>query len=107
MYERSNIPVTMSVEEQSWWDIETSGGTGLDSATFYRGFYVEIDNSPEMDVIWVGINTGFDSVTYLYAEYPKDTPLSYIKNEGLLGVDRLIAAPKLMLAWSPPDHRRG
>ena len=99
MYERSNIPVSKSVEEQSWWDIETSGGRGLDSVTRYRGFYVEIDNSPDMDVIWLGINTGYDSVTYVYSEYPKDTPLSLIKTEGLIRVDQLIAAPKLMLAW--------
>jgi hypothetical protein len=65
--------------------------------TLYRGFYVEIDNSPDMDVIWVGINTGYDSVTYDYSEYPKDTPLSTIKTEGLIRVDQLIAAPKLML----------
>jgi hypothetical protein len=26
-------------------------GRGLDSVTLYRGFYVEIDNSPDMDVI--------------------------------------------------------
>jgi hypothetical protein len=95
MYERSNIPVTRSVEKQSWWDVETSGGRGLDSVTLYRGFYVQIDNSPDMDVIWVGINTGYDSVTYVYAEYPKGTPLSYIKTESLIGVDQLIAAHKL------------
>jgi hypothetical protein len=87
------------VEEQSWWDIETSGGRGLDSVTLYHGFYVEIDNSPDMGFIWLGINTGYDSVTYWYEEYPKDTPLSVIKTEGLRSVDRLIAAPKLMLAW--------
>jgi hypothetical protein len=99
MYERSNIPVSKSVEKQSWWDIETSGGRGLDSVTLYRGFYVEIDNSPDMPFIWLGINTGFDSMTYWYEEYPKDTPLSLIKTEGLIRVDQLIAAPKLMLAW--------
>jgi hypothetical protein len=99
MYERSNIPVSKSVEEQSWWDIETSGGRGLDSVTLYRGFYVEIDNSPDMPLIWLGINTGFDSGTYCYEEYPKDTPLNLIKTEGLMKVDRLIAAPKLRLVW--------
>ena len=76
MFERNNIPVSKSVEEQSWWDVETSGGRGLDSVTLYRGFYIEIDNSPDMDVIWVGINTGYDSITYWYEEYPKDIPLS-------------------------------
>jgi hypothetical protein len=99
MFGRSNIPVSESVEKQSWWDIETSGGRGLDSVTLYRGFYVEIDNSPEMPFIWLGINTGYDSVTYDYSEYPKDTPLSVIKTEGLIRVDQLIAAPKLMLEW--------
>jgi hypothetical protein len=99
MYERSNIPVSKSVEAQSWWDIETSRGMGLDSVTLYRGFYVEIDNSPDMPFIWLGINTGFDSVTYCYEEYPKDTPLNFIKTEGLVKVDRLIAAPKLRLVW--------
>jgi hypothetical protein len=99
MYERSNIPVSESVEEQSWWDIETSGGRGLDSVTLYRGFYVEIDNNPNMPFIWLGIDTGFDSVTYWYEEYPKDTPLSSIKTEGLMRADQLIAAPKLMLVW--------
>jgi hypothetical protein len=76
MIERSKIPVSKSVENQNWWDLETSGGRGLDSITLYRGFYVEIDNSPDMDVIWLGINTGHDSITYLYEEYPKDIPLS-------------------------------
>ena len=99
MFERSNIPVSKSVEEHSWWDVETSGGRGLDSVTLYRGFYVEIDNSPDMDVIWLGINTGDSPATYGYFEYPKDTPLSVIKTEGLIRVDQLIAAPKLMLAW--------
>jgi hypothetical protein len=102
MYERSNIPVSKSVEEQSWWDIETSGSKGLDCVTLYRGFYVEIDNSPDMPFIWLGINTGCDSVTYCYEAYPKDTPLSLIKTEGLNKVDRLIAAPKLMLVWRAP-----
>lgn len=74
MYERSNIPVSKSVEEQSWWDVETSGGRGLDSVTVYRGFNVEIDNSPDMDVIWVGINTGYDSMTIGTKNTPK-TPL--------------------------------
>jgi hypothetical protein len=59
MYERSNIPVSKSVEEQSWWDVETSGGRGLDSVTLYRGFYVEIDNSPDMPFIWLGICISF------------------------------------------------
>jgi hypothetical protein len=104
MFERSNIPVSKSVEEQSWWNIETSGGRGLDSVTLYRGFYVEIDNSPEMEVIWVGINTGYDSVTYDYSEYPKHTPLSMIKTEGLIRVDQLIAEPKLMLEWRSPSE---
>ena len=99
MYERSNIPVTKSIEQQSWWDIKTSGGKGLDSVTLYRGFYVEIDDSPDIPFVWLAINTGFDSVTYLYEEYPKDTPLSLIKTEGLMKVDRLIAAPKLQLVW--------
>jgi hypothetical protein len=99
MYKRTNIPVTKSVEQQSWWDIETSGGKGLDSVTLYRGFYVEIDNSADMPFVWLGINTGFDSITYWYEGYPKDTPLSLIKTEGLNRVDRLIAAPKLMLVW--------
>ena len=98
---RSRIPVSESVEKQSWWDVETSGGRGLDSVTLYRGFYVEIDNSPDMDVIWLGINTGDSPVTYGYFEYPKDTPLSLIKTEGLIREDQLIAAPKLMLAWTP------
>jgi hypothetical protein len=71
----------------------------LISVTLYRGFYVEIDNSPDMDVIWLGINTGHDSITYWYEEYPKDFPLSTINTEGLIRVDQLIAAPKLMLAW--------
>jgi hypothetical protein len=52
-----------------------------------------------MPFIWLTINTGFDSVTYWYEEYPKDTPLSLIKTDGLIRVDRLIAVPKLMLAW--------
>ena len=99
MFERSKIPVSKSVEEQSWWDIETSGGGGLDSATRYRGFFVEIDNSPDMPFIWLGINTGYDSVTYWYEEYHQDTPLSLIKTEGLTRVDQLIAEPKLMLTW--------
>ena len=81
-----------------------AGGRGLDSVTLYRGFYVEIDNSPDMDVIWLGINTGYDSVTYDYSEYPKETPLGVIKTEGLIRVDRLIAAPKLMLAWWSPSE---
>src|ERR1700722_11790785 len=102
--ERSNIPISKSVEEQSWWDIETSGGRGLDSVTLYRGLYVEIDNSPDMDFIWLGVNTGYDSVTYDYSEYPKETPLGVIKTEGLIRVDRLIAAPKLMLAWWSPSE---
>jgi hypothetical protein len=96
MFERSKIPVSKSVEELSWWDVETSGGRGLDSATLYRGFYVEIDNSPDM----VGIDTGFDSITYWYEEYPKDFPLNLIKTEGLIRVDQLIAEPKLMLGES-------
>src|ERR1700722_10944612 len=96
--ERSNIPISKSVEEQSWWDIETSGGRGLDSLTLYRGFYVEIDNSPDMPFIWLGINTGYESFTYDYSEYPKDTPLSVIKTDGLQRVDQFIAEPKLMLA---------
>jgi hypothetical protein len=96
---RSRIPVSESVEKQSWWDVETTGGRGLDSVTLYRGFYVEIDNSPDMDVVWLGINTGDSPATYGYFEYPKDTPLSLIKTEGLIRVDQLIAAPKLMLAW--------
>jgi hypothetical protein len=66
---------------------------GLDSVTLHRGFYVEIDNSPEMEVIWVGINTGYDSVTYDYSEYPKHTPLSMIKTEGLIRVDQFITSP--------------
>lgn len=107
MFERSKIPVSRSVEEQSWWDVETSGGRGLDSVTLYRGFYVEIDNSPEMDVIWLGINTGFDSMTYWYEEYPKDTPLSLIKTEGLIRVGQLIATPKLMLPWRSPSESGG
>jgi hypothetical protein len=41
-----------------------AGARGLDSVTLYRGFYVEIDNSPDMDFIWLGINTGYDSVTH-------------------------------------------
>ena len=81
--------------------VETSGGRGLDSVTLYRGFYVEIDNSPDMPFIWLGINTGDSPGTYGYSEYPKDTPLSLIKTEGLIRVDQLIAAPKLMLAWTP------
>jgi hypothetical protein len=98
MFERSNIPVSESVDKQSWWDIETSGGRGLECVTQYRGFFVWIDNSPDMPFIWLEINTGYDSVTYWYEEYPKDTPLSRIKTEGLIRVDQLIAAPKLMLA---------
>ena len=54
-----------------------------------------------MDVIWVGINTGDSPAAYGYFEYPKDTPLSLIKTEGLIRVDQLIAAPNLMLAWTP------
>jgi hypothetical protein len=99
MPERSKIPVSESVENPSWWDVETSGGKGLDSVTLYRGFYVEIDNSPGMDVIWLGINTGGGPATYGYTEYSKDTPLNLIKTDGLIRVDQLIAAPKLMLAW--------
>jgi hypothetical protein len=99
MFERGKIPVSESVEKQSWWDIETSGGRGLDSVTLYRGFYVEIDNSPDMDVIWLGINTGHDSITYWCEEYPKNFPLSTIKTEGLIKVDQLIAASKLMLTY--------
>ena len=57
----------MSVEQQSWWDVETSGGKGLDSVTLYRGFYVEIDNSPDMNVIRLGIST--DDSPYGYEEY--------------------------------------
>jgi hypothetical protein len=76
-----------------------AGAGGLNSVTLYRGFYVEIDNSPDMPFIWLGINTRFDSMTYWYEEYPKDTLLSLIKTEGLIRVDQLIAAPKLILAW--------
>ncbi len=97
MFERINIPVSESVEKQSWWDIETSGGRGLDSMTKYRGFFVSIDDSPDMPFIWAAIDTGFDSITYWYEEYPKDTPLNLIKTEGLVRVDQLIAEPKLML----------
>ena len=88
MYERSSIPVTKSIEQQSWRDIKTSGGKGLDSVTLYRGFYVEIDSSADVPFIWLGINTGFDSVTYWYEEYPRDAPLSLVKTEGLMKVDR-------------------
>jgi hypothetical protein len=99
MYERSKIPVSKSVEKQSWWDVETSDEGGLDSVTLYRGFYVEIDDSPEMKVIWLGISTNDSPATYGYKEYPKDTPLSTIKTDGLQIVDKLLAAPKLMLTY--------
>jgi len=97
--ERTNIPISKSVEEQSWWDVETSGGRGLDSVTLYRGFFVTIDDSADMPFIWLGIDTGGSPATYGYFEYSKDSPLSLIKTEGLIRVDQLIAAPKLMLAW--------
>jgi hypothetical protein len=48
-------------------------GRSLDSVTRYHGFFVWIDDGPDMDFIWVGIDTGYDSVTYDYSEYPKDT----------------------------------
>jgi hypothetical protein len=99
MPEPIKIPVSESVQKQNWRDAETSEGRGLDSVTEYKRFFVWIDNSPEMPFIWLEVNTGFDSTTYWYEEYPKVTPLSLIKTDGLRIVDKLIAEPKLMLMW--------